>query len=158
MFSRIADHPLTVRVMGRMAALALWPFARHGYVRWMPPPFNNWTRVRDFPVEDALMQKLVDSVDPTGQLAPGPDLVSRFLKINGDLRRDNNKQLAGLRFTQHWGPLAKASPAMRQQQLDADCGKHGQLRGPEWLGGGRRGIGAAGGAGGFLRHAVQRTR
>jgi L-lactate dehydrogenase complex protein LldF len=50
MFSRIADHPLTVRVMGRMAALALWPFARHGYVRWMPPPFNNWTRVRDFPV------------------------------------------------------------------------------------------------------------
>ena len=20
------------------------------YVRWMPPPFGNWTRVRDFPV------------------------------------------------------------------------------------------------------------
>jgi hypothetical protein len=28
-------------------------------------------------------------------------------------------QLAGLRFAQHWGPLAKASPAMRQQQLEA---------------------------------------
>jgi len=38
------------RVMGRMAALAMWPFARRGYVRWMPPPFGNWTRVRDFPV------------------------------------------------------------------------------------------------------------
>jgi L-lactate dehydrogenase complex protein LldF len=49
-FSRMANHPLTVRVMGRMAALAMWPFARRGYVRWMPPPFGNWTRVRDFPV------------------------------------------------------------------------------------------------------------
>jgi murein DD-endopeptidase MepM/ murein hydrolase activator NlpD len=55
-------------------------------------------RVRDFPVEDALMEKLVNSVDPTGQLAPGPDLVSRFLKINGEIRRENNKQLADLRF------------------------------------------------------------
>jgi hypothetical protein len=36
--------------MGRLAALAMWPFARRGYVRWMPPPFGNWTRVRDFPV------------------------------------------------------------------------------------------------------------
>jgi murein DD-endopeptidase MepM/ murein hydrolase activator NlpD len=66
----------------------------HFFFKLFPKKF----RVRDFPVEDALMQKLVDSVDPTGQLAPGPDLVSRFLKINGDLRRDNNKQLAGLRF------------------------------------------------------------
>ncbi len=50
MFSRMANHPITVRVMGRLAALAMWPFARRGYVRWMPPPFSNWTRVRDFPV------------------------------------------------------------------------------------------------------------
>jgi len=49
-FSRLAKHPLTMRVMGRIAALALWPFARRGYVRWMPPPFGNWTSVRDFPV------------------------------------------------------------------------------------------------------------
>ena len=27
--------------------------------------------------------------------------------------------LAGVRFTQHWGPLAKESPATRQQRLDA---------------------------------------
>ncbi|HLJ43142.1 MAG TPA: LutB/LldF family L-lactate oxidation iron-sulfur protein [Candidatus Binataceae bacterium] len=50
MFSRMANHPLTARVMGRMAALVMWPFARRGYVRWMPPPFSSWTRVRDFPV------------------------------------------------------------------------------------------------------------
>ena len=55
-------------------------------------------RVRDFPVDDALMEKLVNSVDPTGQLAPGPDLLTRFLKINGEMRRQNNQQLADLRF------------------------------------------------------------
>jgi len=55
-------------------------------------------RVRDFPIDDALMQKLVDSVDPTGALAPGKDLVSRFLYINGEMRRKNNQQLADLRL------------------------------------------------------------
>ena len=44
------------------------------------------------------MEKLVNSVDPTGQLAPGPDLLSRFLKINGEMRQKNNQQLADLRF------------------------------------------------------------
>jgi hypothetical protein len=51
----------------------------HFWFKLFPKKF----RVRDFPVEDALMEKLVNSVDPTGQLAPGPDLLSRFLKING---------------------------------------------------------------------------
>jgi hypothetical protein len=55
-------------------------------------------RVRDFPIDDALMQKLVDSVDPTGALAPGKDLVSRFLYINREMRRKNNQQLADLRL------------------------------------------------------------
>jgi len=55
-------------------------------------------RVRDFPIDDALMTKLVNSVDPTGALAPGKDLLTRFLYINGDLRRKNNQQLADLRF------------------------------------------------------------
>ena len=32
------------------------------------------------------------------QLAPGPDLLSRFLKINGEMRRKNNQQLADLRL------------------------------------------------------------
>jgi hypothetical protein len=66
----------------------------HFWFKLFPKKF----RVRDFPVDDALMEKLVNSVDPTGQLAPGPDLLSRFLKINGEMRRENNKQLADLRF------------------------------------------------------------
>jgi murein DD-endopeptidase MepM/ murein hydrolase activator NlpD len=55
-------------------------------------------RVRDFVLDDALMEKLVTSVDPTGQLAPGPDLLSRFLKINGEMRHKNNQQMADLRL------------------------------------------------------------
>src|ERR1035438_443255 len=55
-------------------------------------------RARDFPVEDALMEKLVNSVDPNNTLAPGKDMVGRFLFINGDLRRKNNQQLADLRM------------------------------------------------------------
>jgi len=55
-------------------------------------------RVRDFPVDDALIAKLVNSVDPNASIAPGPDLVTRFLKINGELRRKNNQQLADLRL------------------------------------------------------------
>jgi len=66
----------------------------HFWFKLFPKKF----RTRDFPIDDALMQKLVDSVDSTGQLAPGPTLLDRFLKINGELRRKNNQQLADLRF------------------------------------------------------------
>jgi murein DD-endopeptidase MepM/ murein hydrolase activator NlpD len=66
----------------------------HFWYKLFPKKF----RTRDFPIDDALMEKLVDSVDPTGQLVPGPDLVTRFLKINGDMRAKNNQQLADLRF------------------------------------------------------------
>jgi murein DD-endopeptidase MepM/ murein hydrolase activator NlpD len=55
-------------------------------------------RVRDFPVEDALMESLVNSVDPNNKLAPGKDVLGRFLFINGDLRRKNNQQLYDLRL------------------------------------------------------------
>ena len=54
--------------------------------------------MRDFPIDDALMEKLVNSGGPDGTLAPGQDLLSRFLKINGEMRRKNNQQLADLRF------------------------------------------------------------
>jgi murein DD-endopeptidase MepM/ murein hydrolase activator NlpD len=55
-------------------------------------------RERDFVLDDALMDKLVNNIDPTGTLAPGPDLLSRFLKINGEMRRQNNQTLADLRM------------------------------------------------------------
>ena len=64
------------------------------YFKLFPKKF----RARDFPIDDALMEKLVNSVDPNNQLAPGPDILSRFLKINGELRRKNNQQMADLRF------------------------------------------------------------
>ena len=55
-------------------------------------------RERDFVLDDALMDKLVNNIDPAGTLAPGPDLLSRFLKINGEMRRQNNQTLADLRL------------------------------------------------------------
>jgi hypothetical protein len=55
-------------------------------------------RVRDFPIDDKLIAKLVNQIDPGGTLAPGPDMLSRFLKINGEMRRQNNQQLADLRL------------------------------------------------------------
>lgn len=51
-------------------------------------------RTRDLPIDDAFMSKVVDQIDPGG----AGDLLSRFLKINGEMRRDNNKTLADLRF------------------------------------------------------------
>lgn len=60
--------------------------------------FPKTFRARDFVLTDALMEKLVNSVDPTGQILPGKDLLTRFLYINRDLRRQNNQQLADLRF------------------------------------------------------------
>ena len=53
-------------------------------------------RARDFELTDTLAQKLVNSVDPNGTLAPGKDLLARFLSINGPMRRRNNQQLADL--------------------------------------------------------------
>jgi murein DD-endopeptidase MepM/ murein hydrolase activator NlpD len=55
-------------------------------------------RARDFELTDALMDKLVHSVDSSGALAPGKDLLARFLFINGPMRRSNNQQLADLRL------------------------------------------------------------
>ncbi|HEX4210865.1 MAG TPA: LutB/LldF family L-lactate oxidation iron-sulfur protein [Candidatus Binataceae bacterium] len=48
-FARMARYPRTMRLFGRLGGLLLRPFSRDGYLRWMPPPFNQWTRGRDFP-------------------------------------------------------------------------------------------------------------
>jgi len=94
MFAYPWDLPPGVTPLVYARNLAGTEATAHFRVKLFPKKF----RVRDFPVEDALMEKLVNSVDPTGQLAPGPDLLSRFLKINGEMRRQNNQQLADLRF------------------------------------------------------------
>jgi hypothetical protein len=94
MFAYAWDLPpdITPLVFARNAAGT--EATAHFWIKLFPKKF----RTRDFPIDEALMEKLVNSVDPTGQLVPGPDLVTRFLKINGEMRARNNQQLADLRF------------------------------------------------------------
>jgi len=66
----------------------------HFWFKLFPKKF----RIRDFELTDALMEKLVNSVDPNGQVLPGKPLLDRFLYINGEMRRKNNQQLADLRL------------------------------------------------------------
>ncbi len=51
-------------------------------------------RVRDLPLDDKFLQKVVNELDPGGS----GDLLERFLKINRDMRLANNKTLADLRL------------------------------------------------------------
>jgi len=51
-------------------------------------------RSRDLPIDDAFLEKVDNQIEPGGS----GDLLSRFLKINGETRRANNKTLADLRL------------------------------------------------------------
>ncbi len=51
-------------------------------------------RVRDLPLDDKFIQKVITELDPNGSGDP----IARFLKINGDMRRANNKALSDLRL------------------------------------------------------------
>lgn len=51
-------------------------------------------RMRDLTIDDKFLEKVDNQIEPNG----AGDLVTRFLKINGDMRRANNKTLADLRF------------------------------------------------------------
>jgi murein DD-endopeptidase MepM/ murein hydrolase activator NlpD len=51
-------------------------------------------RVRDLQVDDKFIQKVVNELDPNGSGDP----VERFVKINSEMRRANNKTLADLRL------------------------------------------------------------
>jgi murein DD-endopeptidase MepM/ murein hydrolase activator NlpD len=94
MFAYAWDLPpnLTPAVYARNAAGT--EVAASFWFKLFPKKF----RERDFVLTDELMDRLVHNIDPAGTLAPGPDLLSRFLKINGEMRRKNNQQLADLRF------------------------------------------------------------
>jgi murein DD-endopeptidase MepM/ murein hydrolase activator NlpD len=50
--------------------------------------------VHDLQISDAFMQKVVGELDPNGS----GDLVTRFVKINTEMRKSNNKTLSDLRF------------------------------------------------------------
>jgi murein DD-endopeptidase MepM/ murein hydrolase activator NlpD len=51
-------------------------------------------RKRDLVIDDAFLERIVNQIEPGGS----GDLISRFLKINGEMRRQNNKTLADLRL------------------------------------------------------------
>ncbi len=51
-------------------------------------------RMRDLTIDDRFLDKVVNQIDPNGS----GDLLTRFLKINGEMRRQNNQTLADLRF------------------------------------------------------------
>ncbi len=50
--------------------------------------------VHDLQISDAFLNKVVNELDPNGSGDP----VARFVKINGEMRRANNKTLSDLRF------------------------------------------------------------
>jgi Peptidase family M23 len=51
-------------------------------------------RMRDLTIDDKFLDKVVNQIDPGGK----GDLLTRFLKINGEMRRANNQTLADLRL------------------------------------------------------------
>jgi murein DD-endopeptidase MepM/ murein hydrolase activator NlpD len=74
-------------------------FARNGAgteatARFWFKIFPKKFRMRDLTIDDAFLNKVVNQIDPNGH----GDLLARFLKINGEMRRENNKTLADLRF------------------------------------------------------------
>jgi L-lactate dehydrogenase complex protein LldF len=48
-FAKMARHPRMIRALGKIGSWVLRPFSRDGWIRWMPPPFSAWTKMRDFP-------------------------------------------------------------------------------------------------------------
>ena len=50
--------------------------------------------VHDLQISDAFMQKVVGELDPNGS----GDMVTRFVKINNEMRKSNNKTLSDLRL------------------------------------------------------------
>jgi murein DD-endopeptidase MepM/ murein hydrolase activator NlpD len=62
----------------------------HFWFKVFPKKF----RARDLAIDDAFLEKVDNQIDPGGS----GDLLTRFLKINGETRRANNKTLADLRL------------------------------------------------------------
>ncbi|HEY3626452.1 MAG TPA: M23 family metallopeptidase [Terracidiphilus sp.] len=72
--------------------------------------------VHELQVSDAFMQKVVGELDPNGSGDP----VGRFVKINGEMRKANNKTLADLQYktADHW---LFSQPFTRQSHAAAEA-------------------------------------
>jgi murein DD-endopeptidase MepM/ murein hydrolase activator NlpD len=70
----------------------------------------------DLQVSDAFMQKVIGELDPNGSGDP----VARFVKINSEMRRANNKTLADLQYktADHW---LFSQPFTRQSHSQAEA-------------------------------------
>ena len=76
------------------AVFARNPAGTEATTRFWFKVFPKKFRSRDLPIDDAFLDKVVNQIDPGGS----GDLLTRFLKINGEMRRQNNKTLADLRL------------------------------------------------------------
>ena len=76
-----ATNPTGTQVTGRIVAI-------------FPPKEQPKYRVRDLVIDDAFVQKVVNELNPNGT----GELIDRFVAINRDMRKVNNKTLADLRF------------------------------------------------------------
>ena len=65
-----------------------------GMVYQFPKKEQPKYRVRDLPLEDKFLQKVLAELDPNGSGDP----IQRFVKINNEMRRSNNKTLSDLRL------------------------------------------------------------
>jgi len=75
-------------------------------------------RKRDIELTDSFLQKVAGELDPGGS----GDMLPRFLKINREMRRDNNRQLADLRLktADHFlwsGPFLQLSNSKVESQF-----------------------------------------
>jgi murein DD-endopeptidase MepM/ murein hydrolase activator NlpD len=75
-------------------AYARNPAGAEATARFWYKVFPKKFRARDLPIDDAFLDKVVNQIDPGGS----GDLLARFLKINGEMRRRNNQTLADLRL------------------------------------------------------------
>jgi len=48
-FASMARRPRMIRALAKLGSWMLRPLSRDGWIKWMPPPFNAWTKIRDFP-------------------------------------------------------------------------------------------------------------
>jgi murein DD-endopeptidase MepM/ murein hydrolase activator NlpD len=72
--------------------------------------------VHDLKLDDQFLRKVVNELDPSGS----GDLVTRFLKINREMRRSNNQTLADLRFKTE-ARFLWSQPFLRQSHSQAEA-------------------------------------
>jgi murein DD-endopeptidase MepM/ murein hydrolase activator NlpD len=74
-------------------------------------------RMRDLAIDDKFLDKVDNQIEPNGS----GDLLTRFLKINGETRRENNKTLADLRLkTQESFPWTQSFLQLANSQVESE--------------------------------------